>query len=189
MKRIFAAVKIVPEKPLKDLMHSMQREMVYHRITWVPLKNIHITLKFFGETNEKNIPEICNVLSQAAEKTTAFSLQLSGTGVFGSSYDPRVIWAGLKQTEALSALAFNIMEGLKTIDIMPDRQNFVPHLTLGRIKKIADLKQFQLTMDKYRLVPLHDCHIDKLILFDSKMSRNGPEYTVVQSFSFLSGDL
>ena len=96
MKRIFAAVKIIARKPLSDLIQNMKKEMAFHRINWVQPENIHITLKFFGETHENEIPGISKLLSEAASTLSPFTLQLFDTGIFGShnrnnqrtSYDP-----------------------------------------------------------------------------------------------------
>jgi RNA 2',3'-cyclic 3'-phosphodiesterase len=182
MKRIFAAVKIIPEPSLTGLILSMRREMAFHRINWVMPENIHITLKFFGQTHETEIPVISKVLSEAAFTVSSFTLQLSGTGIFGSHYDPKVIWVGITHAGPLTELAMNIQEGFKAIGVIPDRQNFVPHLTLGRIKLIADLKIFQKTMEKYRNVRLQDCVIDRLILYESILRREGPEYHVLETY-------
>lgn len=184
MKRLFAAVKIPSAPPLVSLMENLKNDMAFHRINWVPTENIHVTLKFFGETREVAIPEICRVCSAATSGIYPFTVELSGLGIFGSCYDPRVIWTGMHAAEPLSLLAKNIAEGLKTIGIYPDRQNFVPHLTLGRVKKVTDLKFFQKTMEKYRDTKLYVCGIDKLILFESRLHRDGPEYLVVEEFSF-----
>ena len=184
MKRIFAAVKIIARKPLSDLIQNMKKEMAFHRINWVQPENIHITLKFFGETHENEIPGISKLLSEAASTLSPFTLQLFDTGIFGSHYNPKVIWVGINQAEPLIELANNIKEGLKTVGILPDRQNFVPHLTLGRIKMISDKKLFHKTMDKYRNVKLYDCTIDKLILYESILKREGPEYHALETYSF-----
>lgn len=169
-----------------SLMKNLKNEMAFHRITWVAPENLHVTLKFFGETKESTIPEIGHILSAAVSEVCPFSVQLSGLGVFGSRYDPRVIWVGMHGDEPLSLLAKKITEGLKTIGMEPDRQNFVPHLTLGRVKKVTDLKLFQKTMEKYREVKLCQCTLDKLILFESKLHKDGPEYFVTEEYPFKS---
>lgn len=186
MKRLFAAIKILPEKALTDLILNMQKEMAFHRINWVLPENIHITLKFFGETPETQIPLIGKVLSEAVSTVSPFTMHLLGTGAFGSRYDPRVIWVGIQHAGPLTELAMNIKEGLKTIGMLPDRQNFVPHLTLGRIKMIADLKLFQKTMEKYRNVRLQNCTIDQLILYESILKREGPEYHALETYSLMA---
>jgi len=122
------------------------------------------------------------VLSEAASSVSPFTMQLSGTCVFGSRYDPKVIWVGLHHAEPLTDLAINIMEGLKNIGFMPDRQNFVPHITLGRIKMITDLKLFQKTMKKNKDVVIQDCTIDRMMLFESILKREGPEYHVLETY-------
>ena len=50
MQRIFAAIKIVPDEELSKLIKRLQTALANEKIKWVEPWNLHITLKFFGET-------------------------------------------------------------------------------------------------------------------------------------------
>src|SRR5512133_2720875 len=136
MKRLFAAVKVHPSKEFLETYNSLKSGLRFSRITWVKPESIHITLKFFGETEEKRIPEISRVLNEVASRHQPFVSELVNVGIFGSSYSPKVIWFGLEKAEPFKELGIDVLKSVEKIGWEPDRQNFVPHLTVGRIKEI-----------------------------------------------------
>jgi len=182
MKRLFAAVKIQPDNAFRVQFHHLQRQLQHERIKWVEEQNIHITLKFFGETPEEKIPAIKRVLDKVAEDTRSFSISLGGLGIFGSSYDPRVIWVGVEPFTELSALMKTLREKMGIIGFEPDRQNLVPHLTLGRIKFLNNKTLFQQAIDQNRKISSQEIKIDCLILFESILKKEGPEYRTLHTF-------
>ena len=184
MKRLFAAIKIQPDKNFLDQLLQLKMQLKYEKIKWVEDRNIHVTLKFFGETDERNIPEIEGVLKKVASDNLPFGFRLQSLGVFGSRYDPRVIWVGIDPYEKLVKLMKDLHTELKTIGYEPDRQNLVPHLTLGRIKELKDKQHFQLTIEKYREISTPEMIAMEFLLYESILKREGPVYLVVKTFPF-----
>ncbi|MCX6246316.1 MAG: RNA 2',3'-cyclic phosphodiesterase [Bacteroidetes bacterium] len=182
MKRLFAAVRINPDNAFLVQFHQLQRQLQHERIKWVEEHNIHITLKFFGEISEEMIPDISKVLDKVAEDSCTFSFSLQGLGIFGSSYDPRVIWVGVEPFTELSSLMGTLRERMGTIGFEPDRQNLVPHLTLGRIKFLKDKTLFQRVIDQNKEISSQEIKIDCLILFESILKKEGPEYRTLHTF-------
>jgi 2'-5' RNA ligase len=182
MKRLFAAIKVNPDKQFLDHYHKIQTHLQHERIKWVEEYNIHITLKFFGETEESKIPEIKGFLSDVAANTNVFSFSLQNLGFFGSSYDPRVVWVGINPDENLVSIMKMINTKLEPIGYKPDRQNLVPHLTLGRIKFLKDKKLFSQIIDQNRNISSQDISVDYFILFESILKKEGPIYLALQSF-------
>ena len=84
----------------------------YDKINWVKSHNAHITLKFFGETEENKIPDIVSTLSEIANHHTSFTFHLKDVGIFGSHYKPRVIWFGIENIEKIQALANDVLDGM-----------------------------------------------------------------------------
>jgi RNA 2',3'-cyclic 3'-phosphodiesterase len=182
MKRLFAAIKINPDKEFLDKIHSLEASLRYEKIKWVEDHNIHITLKFFGETEEKRIPGILSALRITASGTAPFSLYLKQLGIFGSSYDPRVIWIGIEPYKELVTLMKRIQEEIKPLGFEPDRQNLVPHLTLGRIKNLKDKALFQQTIDRYKTLSSGEFNASSFILFESILKKEGPTYKTLETF-------
>jgi 2'-5' RNA ligase len=183
MKRLFAAIKLHPSEAFFARYLALKRHLQDEQIKWVEPENIHITLKFFGETPEHHIPGIAIALRQAAQYSEPFSFELTETGLFGSSYKPRVIWMGIRDKGAIRVLADNVFEQLEIIGIERDRQNFVPHLTIARIKSITDKKGFQQIIDKYREGYIQKEEVDRFHLFESILRPQGPEYKIIESYT------
>jgi 2'-5' RNA ligase len=183
MKRLFAAIKINPDDGFLSRFQDMQQAFQSARIKWVEAHNIHMTLKFFGETEEQKIPQIITLMNQRAQKTTPFMITLKGLGIFGSAYDPKIIWAGIEPYEALSQLMTSLHQELAEAGFEPDRQNKVPHLTLGRIRQLKDKEHFQKTLALYRNLQSAPEKVTSFILYESILRREGPEYRIVESFS------
>jgi 2'-5' RNA ligase len=182
MKRLFVAIKIQPDKAFLDQFLELKNQFHHERIKWVEEHNIHVTIKFFGETEEEKIPEISNVLEEVASDTNVFSFTLQKLGIFGSSYDPRVVWVGIEPYADLAAIMKIIRDKLSLIGYEPGRQNLVPHLTLGRIKILKDKKMFQQIIDQNTGISSQEIKVDRFILFESILKKEGPEYLALKTF-------
>lgn len=185
MKRLFAAIKIQPGENFLKVYFELQKRMYPSRINWVKPENMHITLKFFGETPEEQIPLIEKVISESLVNFTPFNISLKNTGIFGSSYNPKVIWFGIDDSGNLKKLAESLSENLHENGFLRDRQNFVPHLTVGRIKLVYDKKHFQLVVDKNKHSFIQDAIINKVILFESLLLKTGAQYKELCEFGFM----
>ncbi|NCA86822.1 MAG: RNA 2',3'-cyclic phosphodiesterase [Clostridia bacterium] len=182
MKRIFAAVKIAPDANFISIYTQLKAALRHDRINWVPLQNVHLTLKFFGEVPDEQIEAIDETLRQASERHKPFGMQLFGTGIFGSSYDPHVVWFGIRQSEQISALASDVLDAVVPLGFPRDRQNFRPHLTIGRIKRIADKNIFQQAIHKYSDTSIQEIKVESFELIESKLLPEGPVYTVLERY-------
>ena len=182
MKRLFAAIKIIPSPNFVSIVRSLTSELRHERIKWVEMHNMHLTLKFFGETEEPRIPAINQALSAATANAASFTLCINRTGIFGSRYDPRVIWFGIDPEPGLQKLAENVIGNLRQAGWEPDRQNFVPHLTIGRIKEIIDKPLFQEVIGHYRDASMQEQPVHELVLYESILKREGPEYITLRKF-------
>ena len=182
MKRLFAAIKIYPSETFLQVYYGLKTNLKNDKIKWVDTKNIHITLKFFGETEEERIPEITDRLNEIAQNNSSFVLDIRNTGIFGSSYKPRVIWFGIEKNEQLTVLASEVLNAMDEIGFKRDRQNFVPHLTVGRIKYIDLKTRFQQTIDKYKSTEIQKQKVTGFNLYESILRPQGPEYRVIERF-------
>lgn len=182
MKRLFVAIKVNPDKNLIKTYGGLKSGLRNEKINWVPEQNIHITLKFFGETPEDKIDEICEVLEGVAQRHRPFEMQLQNVGIFGSAYNPRVIWFGMNDCPQIEYLANDVLKSVEEIGWERDRQNFRAHLTVGRIKSIKDKRYFQQIIDKYTNTLLQLLPVKEFYLIESKLRPQGPVYNIVEEF-------
>ena len=182
MKRIFIALKIDPEETLLKMIASLQSDLSTDKIKWTRNDNIHITLAFLGDTDEKNIQIIKEMLPGKVEGFGKFELIIKGAGVFKNPDDPRVIWTGIEPSEKLMQLNDIITNGLKNACHYVSSQPFNPHLTLGRIKFIKNKEALKTTIDKYNMVEIQRTQINEVILYESILLNTGPIYNPIMSF-------
>jgi RNA 2',3'-cyclic 3'-phosphodiesterase len=184
MKRLFIAIKIKPDSIFLEQFRELKEALKHDSIKWVEEHNIHITLKFLGETDESRIPAIGRALDRVARETKVFRFSLEGLGIFGSKYDPRVIWTAIKPYEVLARLMEKVHQALEAEGFERDRQNLVPHLTLGRIKSLKDKKLFHEVIGEFSDIASEPITAAGMILFESILKKEGPEYRMIQAHSF-----
>ena len=181
MKRLFVAIKIHPSTHYISLFNEISSSLRHERIKWIEPENIHLTLKFFGETDEAKIPAIRQAIETAVAQSKPFTLKIANTGIFGSHYDPKVLWFGIEKQDELDSLAQNFFIELAKCGWEADRQNFVPHLTIGRIKELKDKPLFQKIISKYNTAEIQKENVTEIILYESILRREGPLYVPVFS--------
>ena len=182
MKRLFAAIKIIPDENFLKTYYRMLKTFEGERIKWVEPNNLHITLKFFGETHKDNIDSICDVISKVSSAHKPFRFNLKDIGIFGSFYKPRVIWFGIEKDETLKAIGVDLQKSLETIGFLNDRQNFVPHLTVARIRKLEHKRFFQEKINQFKGVFIQEIIVNQVYLFESTLTVSDPIYNVVERF-------
>lgn len=176
MKRLFVATKIELDESFTDLTKRLKEHCRFDKIVWVNQEINHLTLRFLGKTPDNEIPELNNILHTIAENTSAFSLQIDKLGVFGSKYAPSVIWLGFKEFTPYRQLFEKLETELLQHDFEPAYGNFVPHITLGRIKSIDNKKKFWQSIEQNQVDFSQTIKIDHISLYQSKLHNDGPEY-------------
>ncbi|MEM7453469.1 MAG: RNA 2',3'-cyclic phosphodiesterase [Planctomycetota bacterium] len=154
---------------------------------WVIPENLHITLSFFGEIPDVEVPALCKELKTAVLNDPLvngpFDLVLRGSGCFPNSETPRVIWLGIEQgAEELQSLNETVQGIMQELGIPKDRYDYNPHLTLGRLRRGGRWNQ-QL-LDVLKSSAKYDCGgclVEQVCVFSSHLDRGGPTYTVMSS--------
>ena len=182
MKRLFIALKVEPGEPLLTMISSFKSGLNMDSIKWTNPGNIHITLAFLGDTNEKMIITLCSMLKENCTGFGEFQLILKGSGIFRNMNDPRIIWTGIETSEKLIHLNDIIVNGLKTIDVKPDDRPFNPHLTLGRIKHLNNKAALKTLIDRFKNIEFQIIPVTEVILYESILSQSGPLYKTVSFF-------
>ena len=186
MKRIFLAIKIPPTEKFNTLYQNLRFDLKNEKIKWVDSNNLHLTLKFFGETEEVKIEEISLFIDNIVSNTASFSFEISKLGIFGSNYQPKIIWLGINNNKALINLASTLLNNLKAIGFERDRQNFVPHLTLGRINYLTDKERFNKIIKKNNISEIQTINVNEIFLFESILRKEGPPYNVIGSYKLIN---
>lgn len=140
--------------------------------------NLHITMKFLGDVDEENISRMLESFS-SLEGSGRIEYTLSGIGCFPSLSAPSVIWAGIEcDMKKISGLFSLVEEFCGSFGFEKETRRFTPHLTVARVRRGKDapsgLKDF-IRKNKERVYG--ESVFDRLVLFESKLDKTGPEYT------------
>ena len=182
-KRTFLAISIPCGTEFPAMVERLKKNLQHEKyINYVKTNQIHMTLKFLGSTPVDDIPAIIETCQKVAKRHQPFTMDFDRTGLFGSNNVPRVLWLGMNdQPQALFDLEADLLDAFDYLGYLRDRQNFVPHLTVCRIKSLVD-KQFFLKI--YNTIePKTYLHADvkELVYFQSILQPTGPIYKVIKS--------
>jgi 2'-5' RNA ligase len=177
--RSFIAIEL-PEE-VKAALIGIQDEFKESRadIRWVKPDNIHLTLKFLGEIDGKNIGNIVQKVEGACAKYSFFELGISGIGVFPNIRSPRVLWVGIQYAEALAGLQSEIETGMASIGYERERRKFSPHLTLGRFRSAKGEKAISEKIEMYKNDRIGSIGVQSISLMKSELSPSGARYSRV----------
>lgn len=176
MKRLFIATKITLNKSLLQTISDLKTGCRFDKMTWVTQDVTHLTLRFLGKTPEEKIPAIIEAMQVVANKHHPMELSLDKLGLFGSRYAPSVIWLGFNDFAVYKALFSDIETKLLDLGFDPNYGNFVPHITLARIKQVENKKKFQQLLDNHQIIEPQLLNIDHITLYQSKLLPEGPVY-------------
>jgi 2'-5' RNA ligase len=144
-------------------------------VRWLPPEQIHMTLSFLGDV----FPEAEDRLreSLSAIKVPAFFLPVQGIRTFGGAR-PSIVWAGVgKGHPHLFALHKHVQDAVIHAGLEPDLRPFCPHITLARAKDVS--KESLLPFLRHHAQTEFDLwKVEEFVLFSSKLSREGPTYTI-----------
>jgi 2'-5' RNA ligase len=176
MKRIFIAVKVEAGPEMVRLTANLKALLGGESIKWVDQGNIHLTLAFLGDTEEKLIRTLSLMLKDRVSGFGEFDFLLKGTGIFKNFNDPRVIWIGISSSERLIMLNIIIESGLKDMGFRTEDRVFRPHLTVGRIRSVKDINNLKSVLGKYQDSAIQAVHVSEVFLYESILMQTGPLY-------------
>jgi 2'-5' RNA ligase len=147
----------------------------------VARENIHVTLKFLGETPEEIVPELVEVVTGACAGTAPFDIVLGGLGGFPNLHRPRVLFyemtTGARELVALAgAIDAALSEGL---GIPREDRPFKAHATVARVKS-AIAPELAARLAKAPPVERGSQKIEKVTLMESELRPQGAAYRPVK---------
>lgn len=171
-QRLFIALDV----PEKITAHLKEVQSALPSISMSKTEDFHLTLKFLGEctpqVKEKVEKELWRV------KVPRMHLQLTDLGTFGGTA-PRVVIVGLAPNKNLSELVESIEKHISPFGF-PREREFVPHLTLARIKERVS-PHFLDAVQKIKVASL-EWESQTFYLYKSDLVSSGPHYTKIASF-------
>jgi 2'-5' RNA ligase len=150
------------------------------RVSWVRPAALHVTIRFLGEVEPEEVDRIMPLLAPPIA-IAPFDVQWRGIGTFPNHRHPRALWLGVINGAAqLAAIEAEISRRLTGAAVALDDRALLPHLTLGRVKmagagidwpKILQAAEVKNAISR----------IDRVTLYQSRLSHYGPHYTELVS--------
>jgi len=133
MQRLFVAIPF--DSDLRDIIAAGTRGIrSCPRLRAVPSHQLHLTLRFLGDTPARRVGTIADALAAAAALGATFELRFTSAGAFPSPKRPRVVWLGVAKSPVLVWLHRSVQDALATCDLPREKRPFRPHVTLGRFR-------------------------------------------------------
>jgi 2'-5' RNA ligase len=142
---------------------------------WVPPENLHVTLRFIGETQRHIAEEIDAAL--AALRGRGFPLELAGVGTFEKSGRLSTLYAGVVRNASLEHLQGKIETALQRTGLAPERRRFAPHVTLARLDGTADPSRVMAWVQAHNLFRTKPITMAHFTLFSSRLGKEQSAYT------------
>lgn len=148
-------------------------------VSWTKAENVHLTLKFLGDTPKQQIEKVAAALREICASFAPIAAEIAGAGVFPNEHRPRVLWIGMKESSGkLAELAQRIESECRRLGFEKEERAFTPHLTIGRVKegKAANVvKALRESPFPARQIVFEEC-----VLMKSELHAKGSIYTALE---------
>lgn len=182
--RLFIAIELTSE--IRAALAAFLKELrgIAPQAKWVRTENLHITLKFLGETEPTKLRGIQDALGSihSPERVT---LDFRGLGFFPNEKRPRVFWVGMEGSGNLKTLAEDIDHKMHKVGFALEDRPFTPHLTLARFQPPGLPPKLGAAAKENCSRNFGSLTAGEFHLIESKLKPSGAEYTTLQSFPFV----
>jgi 2'-5' RNA ligase len=184
--RIFIAADIPPplQQTIQQKVGFLRKTIGDLSVRWVPVQNMHLTLKFLGDVSPANVESLKEILRIEADSCPVFDITISSFGSFPNSKRSRVLFIGIQAPAELEALQRGIDSATARLGYESEVRPFSPHLTIGRVKETAtatDLQKIRGILDQVKIDSLGPAGVDSVHLYKSELEPGGSVYSKLYS--------
>ena len=185
-KRIFVAINISNEARDKTskYIEKLRREFPSLRIGWDKPEKLHLTLKFLGEIDERQLNDLTGAVARIAKQFSNASLQIAGTGVFPSKRNARILWLGVREIKGSLQNLNEILENeCEKAGFAKEKRSFKAHLTIARLREPANSKEL---IERHLTESFESgaFEVSELVIYESKLQKSGSIYSIVSKHKF-----
>ena len=177
MIRLFTALS-VPDDVAATL---ARRQSGLPGAKWRTFDQLHITLAFYGETDERRADDLAAELERAAAGGP-FEIALKGVGAFGDDHRSHTLWAGVERNERLSVLANRCRTAAERAGLTLERREYRPHLTLAYLKPQTNPDRIGAWITGHNLLHSPPIRVDRFGLYSSALKGECSVYTLEREY-------
>ncbi len=179
--RTFIAVDL--GKAIRDRAVALQGTLARSgtEVKWVEPENLHVTLLFLGEVDDRMVPQVCKVVAESVADLAPFPTVIERVGCFPNLRRPRIVWIGVGQgTQELCALHDRIEEPLLDLGCYRrEERAYTPHVTLGRVKSDRPTEKLTAALTQQAGWQGGETVVEEVLILSSELTPQGPRYTVL----------
>ncbi len=179
--RTFIALELRNEEVINKLDQMASTIAQLGGIKAVERENLHITIKFLGDTEEETAIKIARFLHEKVNPVVfpsgGSNIEVVGVG----SFKLNTIFANIGMGVELVTKAFRaIDDGLsKNFKIPRETRAYTPHITLARVKNLQAGASLKTLINKNENTSFGESKVDGVVLKKSQLTPKGPIYTDV----------
>jgi len=185
--RLFVSVPL-PQRlheAVGEIQGELRKVLRNSSIRWVPSEQWHLTIRFLGDVEKSRIPALDAALKKAAAEVPCIKLEASGLGFFPNAARPRVIWVGITEAEGrLRLLWEKVCGACADFAESPPENEFVGHITLGRVKFIhhKDVAALAEAAGAFERRRIGEWVAENFLLMKSELSKTGARHICAGKF-------
>ena len=179
--RSFLAIELDEELVPKILDVQKEFKKTNTNIKYVPSKNMHFTLKFFGNIDSDMVDDISAAIEKVIKNYSSFDLNIKNCGCFPNKNVIKVLWLGLDEGSPIKSLQKDLDKDFKKLGFKKER-NFISHLTIGRVKSPKNKKEIKETIEKLEDIEIGQMNVSKISLKKSTLTPQGSIYEDIKVF-------
>jgi 2'-5' RNA ligase len=187
--RAFIAIELPQD--IKEHLGRIQTKLKTAQadVKWTSPSNIHLTLKFLGEIDERQKDAALRAMRTIAALNKPFTIALGLAGGFPGINSPRVIWIGLELgDQRVKALADGLEKELTASGFPPETRKFSPHITLGRTRSGKNRRQLSEVLEALNSKPAKNAiavGVKEIALFKSTLTPRGSIYEKLETAALI----
>lgn len=177
MIRLFTALSI-PEDVAESLA-ARQTGLLGAR--WRTAQQLHVTLAFYGEIDERKADDLSLELERA-QGTGPFEMELAGVGAFGDAHRTHTLWVGVAPCERLNVLAGRCRAAAERAGVTMEKRTYHPHVTLAYLNSQTDPARLGAWVAQNNLLRSPRVGVEQFGLYSSTLGSGGSLYQLEQVY-------
>ncbi len=178
--RTFVGVDIGSD--IRARVASLQKKLaaIEPDVKWTETENLHITLCFLGEVDDREIPTVCRLVQGAAKGHAPFPMTVETVGAFPHLRTPRILWVGVNDgADVLTALHDGLEPGFEGLGYRREERRYKPHVTLGRVRGDKTGPKLAAALAAQANWHAGETTVQEILVMGSHLGPQGPRYTVL----------
>ena len=184
--RLFIAIELPSNvrRTLADHIQRLREALPEASASWAREENLHLTLKFLGDTELNRVDALSQAIQRAANAAEPFEINIESCGAFPPNGAPRVLWVGVQDPRGqLASLQRKLEDECANVGFAREQRPFRPHLTIARIRNPRGASRLGQVHKEAGFDP-ETVVVSHLALIRSELLSNGSRHTVAARHSF-----